>query len=55
MKPHIKKVNGLWSCNGVAGVTPFSAYHLYRIEVGFAVYMTRKNKCHKKVVLAEGA
>lgn len=29
MKPHIKKVNGMWCCNGFIGVSPAMAYLEY--------------------------
>lgn len=33
MKPHIKKVNGLWWCEKAKGLTPKLAYSNYRFGV----------------------
>lgn len=45
MKPHIKKVNGMWRCAGAKGRSPKQAYSNYmfglRYEVIFKSYDDR--------------
>ena len=32
MKPHIKKVNGLWSCEGHTSSSPRNAYFMWQFK-----------------------
>jgi hypothetical protein len=33
MKPHIKKINELWSCNGYEPNSPYNAYFMWQFKV----------------------